>query len=314
VDWRADQYALGVMMYELIAGAIPMGALIPLNQKRRDVPARFAQAVMRAMSPNPEDRWLSLDAWLAEIQSPARRPNRAAVWFVGLLVAAGAGAGIYYSGLIDQKPQQTATIAPVADAQLSAPAIATRDSTPEPALQSAGSQEPPASRPEPADIPVAAARVEATPENKAPVVNTDKAQTAPMTKAASATLKTAAIDPVVDRRQECMAQCERDDGECRSINRRGKQECMRAVGFGATGGFTAAPTNRSAECGFYSKARCRYAPNRDACLARIGIRYDHCVTMLTGTVASRRQDCDTQTRDADQLCRDERRECRSYCE
>jgi hypothetical protein len=36
--------------------------------------------------------------------------------------------------------------------------------------------------------------------------------------------------------------------------------------------------------------------------------------MLTGTVASRRQDCDTQTRDADQLCRDELRECRSYCE
>ena len=111
-----------------------------------------------------------------------------------------------------------------------------------------------------------------------------------------------------------MTQCERDDGECRSINRRGKQECMRAVGFGATGGFTSSPTSRTAECGFYGEARCRYAPDRDACLARISSRYNECVNVLTGTVASRRQDCDNQAREADGLCLNELRECRSYCQ
>jgi serine/threonine protein kinase len=321
VDWRADQYALGVMMYELIAGALPMGALQPLNQTRRDVPARFSQAVMRSMSPKPEDRWPSLDAWLTELQIPARQSNKAAVWFIGVLVAAVAGAGVYYSGLVDRKPEQTVTISSSTTTKSGAPAIQSPavesvDPKPEAAVQNAGPQETPAPGPaEPIDVPqAAAAHVEPKSEQTAPVAKSDKVQTASMTKATSETLKTAAIDPSASRRQECMAQCERDDGECRSITRRGKQECMRAVGFGATGGFTAAPTNRNAECAFYSQARCRYAPDRDACVARIGIRYDHCVTMLTGNVASRRQDCDTQARDADQLCRDELKECRSYCE
>ena len=117
------------------------------------------------------------------------------------------------------------------------------------------------------------------------------------------------------RRQECIAQCERDDGECRSINRRGKQDCMRAVGFGGTNRITPAPTNRAAaECAFYGAARCQYAPDRDACLARTSSRYNDCVNTLTGTVASRRQDCDVQARDADQLCLAELRDWRSYCE
>ena len=40
-------------------------------------------------------------------------------------------------------------------------------------------------------------------------------------------------------RQQCITQCERDEGECRSINRRSKQDCMRAVAFNGTGRLTA---------------------------------------------------------------------------
>jgi hypothetical protein len=60
VDWRADQYSFGVLMYELLAGRVPMGAVQPLEQIRRDVPRTYARAIMRAMSPRVDARFASL--------------------------------------------------------------------------------------------------------------------------------------------------------------------------------------------------------------------------------------------------------------
>jgi tRNA A-37 threonylcarbamoyl transferase component Bud32 len=60
VDWRSDQYAFGVLMYELLTGRVPMGALQPLEQVRRDIPKDYARAIMRAMAPRPEARFPSL--------------------------------------------------------------------------------------------------------------------------------------------------------------------------------------------------------------------------------------------------------------
>jgi len=60
VDWRSDQYAFGVLMYELLTGRVPMGALQPLEQVRKDVPKSYARAIMRAMAPRPEARFASL--------------------------------------------------------------------------------------------------------------------------------------------------------------------------------------------------------------------------------------------------------------
>jgi len=60
VDWRADQYSFGVLMYELLAGRVPMGAVQPLEQIRRDVPKAYARAIMRAMSPRVESRFSTL--------------------------------------------------------------------------------------------------------------------------------------------------------------------------------------------------------------------------------------------------------------
>jgi serine/threonine protein kinase len=61
VDWRADQYSLGGVLYEMLSGTVPMGAATPLAKLRRDLPRRAAQAIMRAMAPLPNDRWPSLD-------------------------------------------------------------------------------------------------------------------------------------------------------------------------------------------------------------------------------------------------------------
>ena len=41
VDWRADQYALGVVLYELLSGTLPTGAVKPLETDA----ARSAEAL-----------------------------------------------------------------------------------------------------------------------------------------------------------------------------------------------------------------------------------------------------------------------------
>lgn len=314
VDWRADQYALGVVMYELLAGTIPMGAVKSLDKIRRDVPLRYANAVMRAMSPRPDDRWPSLNEFLAELEAPARSGSKAAVWIaLGVGLVAVAGAATYYVKEVRQ-PAAVADVAPPAtqpaDATVTPPPTDTSSPPPQdpPVEATASTQGPPAevqaataavvaqSEPEPAAVPPPAA--------------VEKKPAAPPVQVASVDNSRQA------RRQECIAQCERSDGECRSINRRGKQDCMRAVGFGATGGFTATPGTNSAaaDCAFYGQARCEFARDRNACLARTSARYSDCVNTLSGSVASRRQDCDNRSREGDQLCLDELRDCRSYCE
>lgn len=60
VDWRADQYAWGVLMYELLTGRVPMGAVQPIEKVRNDIPKQVSRAIMRSMSPRPDSRFDSL--------------------------------------------------------------------------------------------------------------------------------------------------------------------------------------------------------------------------------------------------------------
>jgi hypothetical protein len=113
------------------------------------------------------------------------------------------------------------------------------------------------------------------------------------------------------RRKECVDQCNRDDGECRSINRRGKQECSRAVAFGGNRG-SARPA--TAACGYYGGDRCTSSMDRDACLARIAGRYQACLGVYGGSIASGVAECDSRAREADRLCLTELQECRASCQ
>ncbi len=60
VDHRADIYALGVMIYQMITGDLPRGAWKPPSQRPGVVP-QWDAIVSHAMEPNPQDRYARAD-------------------------------------------------------------------------------------------------------------------------------------------------------------------------------------------------------------------------------------------------------------
>lgn len=73
VDARTDVYAAGMILFTLLAGQHPLyeipltallpqilaGSITPLGKLRPDLPASLSDAVMRAIAPNPADRFAS---------------------------------------------------------------------------------------------------------------------------------------------------------------------------------------------------------------------------------------------------------------
>ena len=361
-DWRADQYSLGIVIYELLVGSVPMGAVKPLQSLRRDIPARFANAITKAIAPKPDDRWSSLDELLAEMQAlPSKAPKTAvAVVLIGsLLVAAGAGA-VYFGGFKSLlSPKATSAAVAQSDtagggAGSTAGSGATAD-----AAGAGSTTQPPTGNP-PSDPPVDTSTAAVAPVEKEadkPIVSPVDAMTGPVREGATAPMvqsamssaespteskassggeassakskstgsangsggsapsRIAMVDPAQARVSHCVAQCERDQGECRSIGRRSKQECMRAVGFNAAGGRISPVTSNkaAAECAFYGRDRCQYARDSGSCLNRMRSRYDSCVA-LTGNVAARKQDCEEKASESDSMCLQELRDCRDSCQ
>ncbi|MHA7869061.1 MAG: bifunctional protein-serine/threonine kinase/phosphatase [Salipiger thiooxidans] len=85
VSWRSDQYALGVIAYELLTGRLPYGTQVARVRTRRDqnrlsyrpardddstLPAWMDMALRRATHPDPLHRYDALSEFVADLRRP----------------------------------------------------------------------------------------------------------------------------------------------------------------------------------------------------------------------------------------------------
>jgi len=157
VDERADLYAAGIILYEMVSGTLPFSrehvvdALVSklvdeprsLGQIVPRLPPGFEAAVMKAIAREPETRVASASEWAAALRpflegadTRARRASTAGRWAVAaLLVAAVAGFGWYALRRSDpvRVPAggtSSPTTNPAPEAPAKTPAPATENATP----------------------------------------------------------------------------------------------------------------------------------------------------------------------------------------